>query len=239
MNSVLLTRDKEQNHELLDFLQKKGYKIYEIPFVKYLPDKEKIEYLKKTIEQFEIVITSNYAACLIARNLKGFNLTIHTVGSNSSNILQNAGFKIKTTHKNARSLNDFLINYKSKNNNTTKDLLYLRGNNITQNLPNISKEELIYKSFYIRNLSNYFEKLIFEEKIEILTFFSVKTAEAFIESIHNLNKKTDCIIDKVLYKKIFCFSKKIAKIFEAQNFKTIYVSEEPDFECFKKLFNLN
>ncbi|MGI4775518.1 MAG: uroporphyrinogen-III synthase, partial [Janthinobacterium lividum] len=139
MKSIWLTRSLAQNLQLEEQLKVYNFRFINHPLITYTDDNEVFSsdiFSKYT----NIVVTSKHAAARIANSCSAPEnneyICAWVVGSNSANILRNAGFQVKFAAMNVKHL---LVNLPKLIYSNT---VYLSGNIITQRLP-IEIERLV------------------------------------------------------------------------------------------------
>ncbi len=223
--TILLTRTSEGNKELIQNLSNKNYQFIEFPLIIFEHLNEELDELKKTIHQYTLIITSKYSAILAAKYYAGLNLKAYVVGERSANILKENGFNILVSSNN--------INELLKSVSKTENLLYLRGNYITQELNFEQKEIIIYNSRYAEKFSDNVVDKVTNKEIRIITLFSGNSARALqncieFHKLENYMKNID----------LYCFSKNIGEIFYHGNFCKIKHPISPNMKEFLQLFEL-
>lgn len=223
MVGLLLTRSRENNYKLREKLREfSNIEFFEEEIIKYSPKIEVIKNLKAILHNNTILITSIYAAQLVAEYLENNNLSAYVVGEESKNILKKKNIKIIDYAENIETLLEKLdINFSP---------IYLRGNIISSQIPNIKNEYIIYETEYISEFSTKILDAIKSEKIQFVSLFSKKTAEIFLTLIKNSNLERFC--KKITF---LCFSKNISQIMKDENLQSDF-SKKSDLESFVKLF---
>ncbi|MDX1924279.1 MAG: uroporphyrinogen-III synthase [Rickettsiaceae bacterium] len=236
MKKVLLTRDLAQNQKIINALPENKYKFYHEPMIEYSKDLDLINSLKTKLNGETIIITSPFAAKIVAENFAHNNLSAYVVGQHSSYILKKAGIEVILCAESAEKLVTSAPSYPK-----ISDLIYLRGSNITQNIPFAPTEYTIYATNYRKKFGPTTARLILDKEINIITFFSENSGLAFLECYNNLlrdlsisaetNGKNTYLNDVVF----LCFSQKIASIFFKVNLKA-KASCKPNLDNFLQLF---
>tara|TARA_B100001989_G_scaffold252206_1_gene233501 strand:- start:3632 stop:4357 length:726 start_codon:yes stop_codon:yes gene_type:complete len=157
---------------------------------------------------FEALIVTSINALAVIENQPFFDffVPLFCVGQKTTEQARELGFKnIYTTAQNAQELCATI--QKSK----LKRFMYLRGENISfdfkQELPNIKIDEhIVYDAKMAETLPSEIITALKGEKIDIITFFSKRSVQSFLELLdqHNIplssleGIKTLCISDAVL-----------------------------------------
>lgn len=148
-------------------------------------------------------------------------LKFHVVGKESILILKKAGHEVLNCGENIDDLLEQII--------PNENMIYLRGSNITQKIPDVA-EYIIYQSTYKKNFSPEIIKLFQNNEIGIVTLFSQESAKAFLECLKNAD-----LLEALPNIKLYCFSQKIAAVFENYPWKAIS-AYSPNIDSFKLLF---
>lgn len=144
MKSVLLTRSQENNKHIIKKLNSyrltyERFRYIECPLLEY----KNCQLGSDILEDYDnIIITSKYAANIIDSWDIPQRKGLWVVGNKSQSILQNSRFKICYVAKNVQDLINNLPN------KLYQQTIYLSSNEITQDLPNIIKREIIYQVNY-------------------------------------------------------------------------------------------
>lgn len=255
---VLLTRTIANNEKLKRSLETKGYECFQEPLIDYNLDLKLLISILPQLRAKEIIITSNYLARVLAlvasnppdvmlnlfqhphnikkilwqaqddssraldnKTLQKTKLKFHVVGKESSAVLKKEGHEILTF---ADNIDDLLEQIRP-----ASSMIYLRGSNITQQIPNVT-EYIIYQNTYKKNFCPETIKLFQNNEIDIITLFSQESAKAFLECLKNAD-----LLNALPKIKLYCFSQKIAAVFENYPWKTIY-ADSPNIDSFKLLF---
>lgn len=220
MTKLVLTRTKENNLYLKEYLISKNYEVLEEPMIEQTIDVNSLKSIDLTNKK--ILITSNF----LAKSLKDLvknpkDIFIYVIGENSAQILRDSGFKVIDNFPNIEEL--------VKNIND-EEIIYLRGNYISHPISFNHKEIIVYNSIYKKTFTSNLINQIKSEQIDIITIFSEQTANSIINAInyHNLGN----YFKKIVF---YCFSMKIAKIFDKKGFLSKN-SEKSEINSYIKLF---
>lgn len=221
MKIVLLTRQAENNQKIRPFLEAKNYHIIEQEFVRNIGDTKLLGNL--VLNNKIILVTSSYAAQLIIDNYADLKeVSAYVVGQTSCKLLESIGIKILASAENIASLIPYIPN--------NEEILYLRGNYITEKIPRKCVEYIIYHTEYEENFLKAIEDIIRNRERLIITIFSTNTAYSILKAIENADLKT-CLSNVEFY----CFSKKIADIFHERSLRASYPNQ-PELTSFLTLF---
>ncbi len=224
MKNILLTRSTENNNELKNKLLTKEYNIFEESLIECLLKEKELEDLKNIIRDYTLLITSKFAALSLIERFSNLNLECYVVGKDTADLLAKNGFKIKEYFENIQELEEKL--------SPSSSLLYVRGEFITQKLKLDQKEVVIYSTIYKNHLSKNIVDQINNEKLDIVTIYSLKTAQAFINSAINSSISRT----KIRHLSFYCFSRKIAEYFLQQGYKNLKFPERSNQDNFLDLF---
>lgn len=223
-NTILLTRSLENNLDLKAKLLLKNYRVFEEPLIDFLIKEDELQNLKDIIANHIIIITSKFAALCLAKAYKNQNIECYVVGKDTANLLETNGFKIKQSFQNIREL--------EKEITASSNLLYIRGEIITQQLNLKQTESIIYSTTYKDRLSQNTIDLINKGALDVVSIYSLKTAEAFVNSAINSSVSQE----KIKNLSFYCFSKKIAKYFTKNGYIKVRFPNKSNQSQFDDLF---
>ncbi|MDX2049576.1 MAG: uroporphyrinogen-III synthase [Rickettsiaceae bacterium] len=223
MKNVLLIRAKEHNKPLVDNLAHMGFNVFEEPMLTYEINEQLCENLKEGFfDYYPVIITSMYAAKVLAQ-LNLVNLKAFVVGKKSASILENSGVKILSY---AQGIEELLLKIGDK----ISDCIYIRGTHVTKEIVNLKSELILYRTEYREKFSDQLVNLIQTKQIKIVTVFSQKSAEVFL----NCAKKSS-IHKELSHIEFYCFSARIAEIVTKNKYQARFPNR-PDMESFLELF---
>ncbi len=222
--TILLTRSLENNFDLKNKLLLKNYQVLEEPLIDFLVKEEQLQNLKEIIANHILIITSKFAAMYIAKAYKNQNIECYVVGEDTANLLSKNGFKIKRSFQNIRELENEVT--------PSNNLLYIRGEIITQQLNLKQRESIIYSTIYKNRLAQNVIDLINKDELDIVSIYSLKTAEAFVNSVIN----SSIAQDKIKNLSFYCLSKKIAKYLTKRGCIKVKFPDKSNQSQFEALF---
>jgi len=168
--TVLLTRSYQENIELVNNLQPKGYDCISCAMLEY----QIIPFDYSVLDDFSnIVITSKYAANLLGPNLSDHQVFV--VGALSARILEDKGYKVAYIANNASELKQYL---------EFKDIkgIYLSSNHITIDMPTNVKKHNFYRVAYANDLSQ--EQLnAIKKGVDYILLYSENCAKTLVKLI--------------------------------------------------------
>jgi uroporphyrinogen-III synthase len=217
MKYVLLTRSEENNKILSDILQNLSFSTYSFPMIKLEALQDKINFIKQNYLGATVIITSNFVANIIARQMSDMSFSAYCIGESSCLILKKSGTKIISTYQNLSEMQ------KDLSKKSLPNLIYLAGNIISEELNFRHKKEIIYNTTYTQNFTQDLINLFNSDKIKCAAFFSKNTAQAFLTLVnkHKIEIKN---------LKIICMSWSISDIFLREGFTDVHTSKKPDME---------
>ena len=233
--ALLLTRSIKQSNELKKCINLKNFNFFNCPMLKIKPIKLTKSQIKE-IKVADAIIFSSANAVNISRNyLNSFSNKVFCVGDDTkSACLKN---NIKNVSSSDGNVNDLINLITKKIKDRSKKLVYISAKQTAVNLPLILKSKkiyvkkiVIYESKKIKTIQKPILNLIRLNKLNFITFFSKKTAQAFNELIskyklHKYLSSIECI----------SLSKEIEELLKKNNFRKYYVCSNPDRESFLKL----
>ena len=168
MKSVLLTRNIEENNEIINEISEYNLDLRYIhcPLIKYETLGFNIDILN---DYSNIIITSKYAANILA----GYNLKqdIWVVGSKSKRLLS------KDVIYTAKNVEDLIKHFPP---DLYEQTIYLSSNEITKDLPNKIARHVIYNVEYLNELLVSVIKE-FKNNIDFILLYSQNSAKTFIK----------------------------------------------------------
>ena len=233
--ALLLTRSIKQSNELKECINLKNFNFFNCPMLKIKPIKLTKSQIKE-IKVADAIIFSSANAVNISRNyLNSFSNKVFCVGDDTkSACLKN---NIKNVSSSDGNVNDLINLITKKIKDRSKKLVYISAKQTAVNLPLVLKSKkiyvkkiVIYESKKIKTIQKPILNLIRLNKLNFITFFSKKTAQAFNELIskyklHKYLSSIECI----------SLSKEIEELLKKNNFRKYYVCSNPDRESFLKL----
>ncbi len=176
-----------------------------------------------------IIVTSVNAIHVIRKNPCLKDIPFYCVGDKTAKKLENSGVKqIKVIAKTSRDLMQVVKMGDIKN------LLYLRGKDIsfdlTLNLKNSGitvTEAVCYEAKKLDKFTEDFSSFISSGKDCLITFFSRRTAENFVQLLSGLNNKNSVDLDKI---HILPISDSVLECLNIFRKEQCYVSDTPDIE---------
>lgn len=216
MKRILLTRSEEENNKLAKSLE--GFEIISSPMIYYKD-------LPIIWEEFKgysnLIITSKYAAKLVSENYP-YRVLAYVVGEESANMLKkNPNVTLGGVFENVELLSSLLRGAHKVIDMTcqekmgelqaqksldcvtmlamTSNVLYLSGNHITQQIPNVTRKE-IYHTEYATSLN----PQISEGSIDYVLIYSKNSANNLIKLLrrHNLLQNIQNSVSISLSKKL-------------------------------------
>lgn len=176
-----------------------------------------------------IVFTSSNGVRAFSRLSRERNIPIFTVGDATARECKSHGFKnVFSAQGNIDNLASIISDTLPKN----SLILHISGNDIAGDLEKILKKSgyrynrlILYRAEEIENLNPELITLIKDNKINIATFFSPRTAKIFCKLIlkNNLEKHLKYITS-------FCLSEAVYMAFNDIKWKAIYIARNPTQE---------
>lgn len=198
--NILLTRSIEENRNLEKIFSTRNIKCISLPIIQYMP--LAIDYEQILKKKTNVIITSKYAARIIAKNINQcFNLNAWVVGRNSANILKHARFNV---HYIANNVND-LINHVPPN--IYQNSIYLSANEVTKEMPKQICRKIIYKVQYLNALNANQLETLQSTTIHYILIYSQNTAKALIKLLQKYE-----LIELLKHAKIITISLKVAEM---------------------------
>lgn len=220
---ILLTRPLEDSKKLAQYLTAIGLQPVIIPLlaINYYPADLSL------IKQYDYILISSKHALFALENACCKDKTILVIGKNNYQFIQNQSSKIELLGENILEAKQYLRLINSK-------ILYLAGEDLTDNLEDFSNinKIIVYKANFCIENEDKIKDFILNEEKKILSFFSLRTAEFFLEIIKKYNLQINLTNSYFV-----CFSKKIGALFFQENFKNVFWAQKPQIEIFIELLN--
>lgn len=223
---ILITRPKEQAKDLEMLISSKGYETLRESLYSFKYYKKKIFFDK---DKYYIFPSIHSVQSLIkSKQIYKFkNANIFAIGKKVKQILVKSGCKkILLTSIDSNSLLKTLntLRYSEEKftyfgSNITNEDFFLKAKKYKINIQKI----IIYKTLPVKIFT---KRLINNFKLNTvlgITFYSMLAADTFI----SLSSKYKILSD-VKNVHIYCISKRVAKPFQQNNFKYIYVAQQPN-----------
>ncbi len=217
---VLLTRPKDRNAEFI--------KNFGSPKIKYILEpmltiKPLNINLQNTNEYKHLIFTSKYGVeYFFKRQPKLDSPKIYCVGNRTqAELLKFNIDNIKYTASNSAELQNYLNNQKNKN---SKEFLHISGKDIAHNFKIndiLCNRAILYSAVTIDKFSQNLIKFI--NKIDIILFFSARTADNFCRLIIKYSLENEC---KNIY--ALCISTRTANMVKNIKWADIYISKTPN-----------
>lgn len=228
---ILITRPLHDSNIMLSQLNKLGCKAIIEPLVNIKVNQNCNNEINEC--HFDSIIVTSANA---VRAINKVDKPIYCIGRDTFFEAKNKGFnKAVNIDGNIKDLKLFIQKNHAKNNGK---LLYLSGDVVTDDL-NMSEinlqRKIIYNSYASENLSKKCIEYIQNQQIEIIVFYSKRTAQTFNKLANNYNFTNIYAI---------CISEKCSLALNKLNFKEIFVSKRPNGESMLELitnisFNLS
>ena len=221
MNYALLTRTRQENLKLSREIQHKGIATAFLPLLILREIPINWDLLKGYCH---LVVTSKFAAQIIARNNKHKIMAL-CVGGNSARILaQNSSIKIAKVFNNASDLTTYLEQNSSKIKGA-----YVSGDVIKGGMPNFIDRYIAYNTTYTSKIPDIVKKQLINMEIKVVMLYSENSAKIFLDLCHK-----NSIISYLSTITAVVISQSIKSIV-SDYFKKTYFCHEPDNKLMLKL----
>jgi len=228
-SKIIITRPIDQGKEFASMIISKIDKIKATDII-FEPMLEIIHIdvdIKKSQKYGGVIVTSANALHVIEKNPNLKNIPFYCVGEKTSQKLENIGVKhIIEIAKTSAELLELI------NKHCVKNFLYLRGKDIsldlTKNNDFTVTEAVCYEAKKVDSFSDNFLNYISNNNDCLITFFSRRTAENFVQLLSILNRKNPVDLDKI---HVLCISHSVLECMNI-DFKKghSFVSVSPDIE---------
>ena len=219
---ILLTRPINESIKTKIILTKLGYKVTIDPLLKIIFSKNNKNY--KNIYCY--IITSKNGLLALSKITKNRSIPIYCIGLATAKFAKQKKFK-KVFFADGTGKNLYKIVCKMAK---KKKILHVSGKDITldiakklKNSGYDAKRIIAYKTLQAQNFRNKTILNLSKKKIDLVLFFSKKTAKTYIK----LSRKAN-INNKLKEVHSLCLSKNIANVFPRNYWKKMYTSAHPN-----------
>ncbi len=226
---IIITRPIDQGKEFASLIMSKIDKIKASDII-FEPMLEIIHIdvdIKEGQKYGGVIVTSANALHIVEKNPDLKNIPFYCVGKKTGQKLENIGVKhIIEIAKTSAEILDLINKHRVKN------FLYLRGKDISCDLIKNSDftvtEAVCYEAKKVDKFSDSFLNYISNNNACLITFFSRRTAENFVQLLSIVNKKNPVDLDKI---HVLCISDSVLECMNI-DFKKghSFVSVSPDIE---------
>ncbi|MFK8040293.1 MAG: uroporphyrinogen-III synthase [Rickettsiaceae bacterium] len=221
MQNILLTRSSNENQALIEELKRWRFNCntFSLPLISY--NDLKFDCISIIANYQNLIITSKHAAKILSSALLDLcdnytnSIDVWVVGVESANIL--SAVSIINVRYIAQNVNALLQHLPLQ---LYGNSIYLSGDIITKELPNMIHRKIIYKIIYLQELSAEQNDFLINIRMNCILLFSQNTAKSLnrIVQIYNLTQlKTTSVI---------AISEKVANIAKRE-FDDVICSHEP------------
>ena len=219
---ILLTRPINESIKTKSILTELGHKVTVDPLLKIIFLKNNKNY--KNIYCY--IITSKNGLLALSKVTKNRSIPIYCIGLATAKFAKQKKFK-KVFFADGTGKNLYKIVCKMTK---KKKIVHVSGKDVTINITKKLKNSgynaeriIAYKSLQAQNFRNKTILNLSEKKIDLVLFFSKKTANTYIK----LSRKAN-INSKLKKAYSLCLSKNIANVFPRNYWKKIYISPHPN-----------
>jgi len=214
---VLITRPDGDSQQLSDDIKAKGYNALCVPFLKVVLHDQKIEGLES---YGGLIFTSQNAVRAYCLNTQKRYFPVWVVGDATADIVHAEGFlNIHNAKGSVQDLEEIL-----KNDRCEKPLLYIRGRDVSKELSGENiKEKILYHTEKIEQIDNVTMDSIESGDFSYITFFSTRTAQAFVACIEAAGIKNGLRRTKAL-----CLGDSMLKSLSVLPWHSIEVADAPN-----------
>jgi|GEM_PF-887369 len=174
MTSVVLTRSQLENEAIKQELNSYNFSFIDLPLIEY----KNLEFGSEAVEGFRnVIITSKHAAKMAAFRCNDFNhVRFWVVGNLSASILKAAGLNVECE---ACDVKDLMQTIPQE---IYESCIYLSANEITTEMPDKIKRQIIYNVKYKQQLIDIEAKSL-NESIDYILLYSVNAAKTFMKLV--------------------------------------------------------
>ncbi len=213
---VLITRPKEQAEEFAVALEARGLRYFIEPVLDIIPT----DNAPPSLRDVSGIIFTSVNAVRYGTNEAQKRIPVYTVGKRTAIEAEKKGYK------DIRMVAPTVDLLQKKLKNTSGTFLYVRGKNVRTDLKKTAlpcEEWIVYEARKRPCFSDAFLKKIKEERVDAVTFFSARTAEAFIALC-----KQENLTESFASTKALCLSKAVQTCACRLRWGSVHLSEMPD-----------
>lgn len=218
MKRVLVTREADAGLFTVKLYQKLGYEVVLHPLIKIEPLSSAL--LSSPIGFDYLIITSFNAARIIASRQNFGRVPAVVVGSKSADYLGDCGFNVTNVYQDSNELIEGIVGLGQ----SSLRFLYLSGDYVSTDIVSrlkthghYTKRKVVYRSVKAEDID-----INLLKSIDIVTFYSQRTAAIFVEMVTDLGynsfQNTLCLV----------LSTGITQKLSSLSFKHIRVADRPN-----------
>lgn len=222
---ILVTRPEEDSKIYSDELRSQGWNPFSESMLKIMPKDFQAPALKK---YQALVLTSAHAARIFPVSLEAIDLPVYTVGEQTAQAARARGYRqVIAAEGSGLDLANLL-----RQSIQDKDLplLHLRGEDVALSLDDILEPSgivieslIVYKAQAAEKFSSKLLKLIDDQQIQAVTFFSRRTALIFIKLVQESGRQNQLKAIKAL-----CLSDAVLECVRSCDWAQTCVADTPD-----------
>jgi uroporphyrinogen-III synthase len=223
--TVLITRPEEDAAQIAQELEDQNYQVLCEPFLK-------ISFLDIALPDLKayagIIFTSINAVRAVKGKITEFDLPVFCVGHRTHDEAVEAGFRnVQSAEGTVDDLSCLITSQKPN-----QAYLYIRGQHISKDLgalvTDIKIDEVIaYHAEKIEEISNISRQILMRGEMSAVLFFSVRTAEAFVEWVKGDSQSIN-IAAALGRSRALCLGDSMVEYLSEIPWKDIQVAEHPN-----------
>ncbi len=231
---ILITRPLQEALEIQPIIEKLGYKVTIEPLLEIISH----PYHINNIDQYHgLIFTSRHAIEAYSSANTQRDINIYVVGPQTYKIAAQHGFNnIHSADGNVESLEKLLQRQK-----TTMPYLYIQGKNISRPLSKNIKHSsaAMYEAKKVPSIPQCTLDMIAEGKFSDISFFSVRTAQNFVEILKRTDQTQNTPQNALQNTKALCLSHSMVEFVDILPWQSVEVTPSPDREGFLSLLMQN
>jgi len=215
--TVLITRPDGDSRQISNDIKAKGYDVLCVPFLNVILHEQKIDDLESYAG---LIFTSRNGVRAYCQNTQKRDLPVWVIGDATADIARAEGFSnIHNAKGGVQDLEDIL-----KEVNHEKPLLYIRGRDVARDIEGKNiQEKVLYHTEKIEQIDNAVMDSIEAGDFSHITFFSTRTAQAFIECVEAAGIKNGLRRTKAL-----CLGDSMLKSLSVLPWRSIEAADAPN-----------
>lgn len=222
---VLVTRSSQEIQREIAALNLRGHKAISSPLLQIKP----IEGPQINLEGSQAILISSRAGVrALAKVSKERKIPVFTVGDSTADVALDLGYKrVESAHGDSK---DLLVLSRRRLIKGAGKIFIASGADVVEDLEEHLEKDgfeverrILYEASLVDNLSAYAEKCIRARKIDVVLFFSARTADSFVKIVIKSNLEEACSTMNAV-----CLSERVAKQASKISWLRVCFAKKPD-----------
>ena len=215
--TVLITRPDGDSRQISNDIKAKGYDVLCVPFLNVILHEQQMDDLESYAG---LIFTSRNGVRAYCQNTQKRDLPVWVIGDATADIARAEGFSnIHNAKGDVQDLEKIL-----KNGRSETPFLYIRGRDVARDIEGKNiQEKVLYHTEKIEQIDNAVMDSIEAGDFSHITFFSTRTAQAFIECVEAAGIKNGLRRTKAL-----CLGDSMLKSLSVLPWRSIEAADAPN-----------